>query len=140
MTANPQDKGREKRKFVRYDYDLPVMIHRKTKDAGYSPEGDSVIRGRLCNYSMGGLYIECDQAFPPGTRLLIRIAGDESRGWSDYEVNVRWCTTILRPKGYSHSLGVEYTYPSQKGVFGFSYYSLEIAGKSQAGKIRPVNA
>jgi hypothetical protein len=140
MSANLKDKGKEKRKFARYDYNLPLMILRKTKDKGHPLERNVISHGRLCNYSMGGLYIESDQAFPEGTRLSIRITGAESHGRSDYEVDVRWCKTILRPKGYSYGLGVEYTQPSQKGIFGFSYYSIEIVEKSYGGKIRSLDS
>jgi len=72
----------DRRQFVRHPGELPLVYRRTENDTSHD--------SRLCDVAPGGICIECQEPFDPGTELLLSIpaiAGDRAfRGrvvWSN---------------------------------------------------------
>ena len=92
----------EKRSCERFDCEAPVIIE--------NCETGELYDGTLYNYSLSGMYLECDYPLPPGSEVHIVVEQEESATRpTSCRVRVVWCEEI--PGAivlYNYGIGVCY--------------------------------
>jgi len=98
-----QVKPAEQRKETRSDHHSELLI----RDPGRKP----VVRGRMHNFSRGGIYFESDTFIPHDRTILIGIYhspySDDAISYECHRVKIKWCRSL--GKG-----GLRYGYGAEK--------------------------
>ena len=92
----------DQRASKRFSHEAPVII--TNFDSG------TYAYGRMYNYSRGGLYLESDITFQPGTGVRIDIEASQNGLAADYYyATVKWCKEISAAVVlYDFAIGIEF--------------------------------
>lgn len=92
----------ERRDSARFYYEAPVVI----EDCGTGRFYDA----RMYNYSLQGMYIECDCDLDPGNRLNLWLSASPEKDMPEIEgAEIRWCEEITGAVVlYSYGCGIQY--------------------------------
>jgi Tfp pilus assembly protein PilZ len=86
----------EKRAYERYDYKAPIKYKHYDKNDYYA--------AKTYNYSMGGMYFECDYDIQPGADIYIKMNNYSA----DTPGKVTWCKEYSALDSSYYGVGVKY--------------------------------